>query len=90
MSDRIIFVGARGAKSYPLSMKNFSITIFVSAPATAKVTGHYVCLVRGKSGEPDTYYSDDSLVDLAGQLGDKVGDWNYVEHALREKGVWYD
>jgi hypothetical protein len=71
-------------------MKNFKITIFVSAPATAEVTGHYICLVRGKSGAPDTFYSDDSLVDLAGQLGDKVVDWSFVENVLREKGVWYD
>lgn len=71
-------------------MANFSITIFVPAPDIAKVTGHYVCLVQGKSGAPDTYYSDDSLVDLAEQLGDKVVDWSFVENALREKGVWYD
>ena len=70
-------------------MVNFSITIFVSAPATAKVTGRYVCLIRGESGAPDTFYSDDSLVDLAGQLGDKVTDWSFIENALFEKGVWY-
>jgi hypothetical protein len=70
-------------------MVNFSITIFVSSPAIAKVTGRYVSLVRGKSGGPDTYFSDDSLVDLAGQLGDKVTDWTFVENALNETGVWY-
>jgi len=70
-------------------MVNFSITIFVSTSAAAKVTGRYVCLLRGNSGGPDTFFSDDSLVDLAGQLGDKVADWQSVENALNEIGVWY-
>jgi hypothetical protein len=69
-------------------MEKFSVTIFVTTPAAAKVTGYYVCLVRDRSGEPVTYYAENSLVDLAGQLGDKVTDWGFVENALREEGVW--
>ena len=70
-------------------MVNFSIVIFVSSPAIAKVAGRYVCLVQGKSGSPDVYFADDSLVDLAAKLGDKVTDWGHVENALNETGVWY-
>lgn len=62
-------------------MADFSITIFISPPAVAKVTGRYICLIRGGSGKPDTYYAVSSLVDLAEQLGDKVSDWHMIEDA---------
>jgi hypothetical protein len=70
-------------------MANYSIAIFICPPATAKIAGRYICLLQGKSGEPDSYYADNSLVDLAQQLGNKVSDWHIVEAALLETGIWY-
>jgi hypothetical protein len=68
-------------------MAKFDITIFVSSPAVAKVAGRYICLIEGVSGEPKTYFAENSLVELARELGDKIDDWAYVENELIEKGV---
>jgi len=71
-------------------MANFSIAIFISPPAIAKVAGRYICLLQGESGEPNSYYADNSLVDLAQQLGNKVSDWHVIEEALLETGIWHN
>ena len=68
-------------------MANSKVTIFVAPPAVAKIAGRYICLVEGQSGEPETYFYDDSIVEIARQLGDKVTDWPFVENALNENGV---
>jgi hypothetical protein len=69
-------------------MAKFDITIFVSPPPVAKVAGRYICLIEGESGDPETYLADDSLVNLARELGDKVDDWAFVENALIENGIF--
>jgi hypothetical protein len=69
-------------------MADFSVVVFIAPPAVAKVTGRYVCILRGESEEHDVSYSDKSLVDLAARLGEKVTDWHMIEDALNETGVF--
>jgi hypothetical protein len=69
-------------------MADFSVVVFIAPPAVAKVTGRYVCILRSKSGGANVSYSDNSLVDLAATLGDKVTEWHMVESALNDTGVF--
>lgn len=69
-------------------MADFNIVVFIAPPEVAKVTGRYVCILRGGVDGPGVSYSDNSLVDLAATLGDKVTEWYMIEQALNEKGVF--
>lgn len=69
-------------------MANFNIVVFIAPPEVAKVTGRYVCILRTGADEAGVSYSDNSLVDLAATLGDKVTEWYMIEDALNDKGVF--
>jgi hypothetical protein len=69
-------------------LADFKIVVFIAPPDVAKVTGRYVCILRSAADKPGVSYSDNSLVDLAATLGDKVTEWYMIEQALNEKGVF--
>jgi hypothetical protein len=69
-------------------MADLKIVIFIAPPDVAKVTGRYICILRSGADEPGVSYSDNSLVDLAATLGDKVTEWYMIEDALNKTGVF--
>jgi len=53
-----------------------------------KVTGRYICLIRGESDDTNRYLADDSLVEMSKELVDHQIDWVFVENALHETGIF--
>jgi hypothetical protein len=69
-------------------MADSKIVVFIAPPDVAKVTGRYICILRTGADEPGVSYSNNSLVDLAATLGDKVTEWYMIEDALNKTGVF--
>jgi hypothetical protein len=69
-------------------MADSKIVVFIAPTDVAKVTGRYICILRTGADEPGVSYSNNSLVDLAATLGDKVTEWSMIEDALNKTGVF--